>query len=474
MKKALGITRVSSTDQAKDERYSIPHQKIHITSECKQRHIDLVDFLEFVQKGDRVMSRTAKERDAVLKAIKDHGVEIVIVHELDRLARSALDTLLFVDELDRQGVSFISIHDGFDTTTAQGRLQMQILSAFSEYFRKQLAAKVLGGLTERAKQGLPMGKRPFGRNITPTGFIINEKEADTIRLMAKMYLKDNIGDRGIAEKLNMTDIRPQNGGHWSHQAVRDILDNENNTSTFVWGEIRVENALEPILDDETYRQIVERRKIKSKLGGRAQNNNFLLSGLLRCTQCDGSLVGHTSSKGKYIYRYYICTNYMAKGRTVCPGGWFRADIMEGKVLADIESLSKGKTIINYELIPSDILDLQTEIITKQKEIQLCKTRLERAAAAYESGEYDIDFFRQRRSKLKEQQDVLYREIIQIKSQIKKRLDPDELMKRLVNKVQQASDIPKETDIQKMKSRLQGLIDHIDVRAADDLTIYYRI
>jgi site-specific DNA recombinase len=195
--RALAIVRVSTVEQAHEERYSIPHQRTHITEECRHRGLDLVHFFEFVQSGAKVLSDTGKEKAEVIKFIKSYGINTVIVHELDRLARSMLDTLLFVDQLDKLGVSFVSIHDGFDTTTAQGKLQMHILSAFSEYFRKQLASKVMGGMIERAKQGRHMGRRPLGYQIGQAGFEIDKEEAKIIRLIFVMYLEQNLAELNI-------------------------------------------------------------------------------------------------------------------------------------------------------------------------------------------------------------------------------------------------------------------------------------
>lgn len=473
MKKAVAIVRVSTTEQAQEERYSIPHQKNHISEECKHRGIDLVHIFEFVQSGAKVLKSTGKERDQVLKFIQEYNIDIVIVHELDRLARSMLDTLLFVDELDRINVVFISVHDGFDTSTPQGKLQMQILSAFSEYFRKQLASKVLGGLKERAKEGKPMGKRPFGRNITPDGFVVNEEEAKVIQLIADLYLNDNLGHRGIAEKLNNMGSRTQTGGLWSHQAIKDILDNENNTSTFVWDNIRINDALEPIISRETYERIQSRRKKKALLGGRSQNNNYLLSGLLRCVHCNGSVVGHTNRKGKYTYRYYVCTNYLTKGLVACPGEWIRADKIEELVLDRLQNIFKG-TLINDQLLPSDIEDLHQTAVMKNKELENIKSMKQRAAVAYETGAYDLDFYNSRKATLAEQEKTILDDLAQIKTELEHRLSPKELKKRLTGRKDDVKQILKESNIQKTKVRLQGLIDHIEVQTAEDFKVFYRV
>jgi DNA invertase Pin-like site-specific DNA recombinase len=50
---------------------------------------------------------------------------------LDRWGRSTLDVLATVTELDTAGIAFVSAQDNIDMTTAQGRLMMQLLAAFS-------------------------------------------------------------------------------------------------------------------------------------------------------------------------------------------------------------------------------------------------------------------------------------------------------------------------------------------------------
>ncbi|MBO8169624.1 MAG: recombinase family protein [Thermoanaerobacteraceae bacterium] len=117
-KKAVAIIRVSSKEQAQDERHSIPHQRQHIAEECEKRNFELVKNFEFVMSGAKVMKSSGNEQKEILNYIENNNIEVVIVHELDRLARSMIDTLLFVDELHNRKVTFISVHDGFDISTS--------------------------------------------------------------------------------------------------------------------------------------------------------------------------------------------------------------------------------------------------------------------------------------------------------------------------------------------------------------------
>lgn len=473
--RALAIVRVSTIEQAHEERYSIPHQRTHITEECRHRSLDLVHFFEFVQSGAKVLSDSGKEKAEVINFIKEYDINHVIVHELDRLARSMLDTLLFVDQLDKLGVAFISIHDGFDTTTPQGKLQMHILSAFSEYFRKQLASKVLGGMIERAKEGKYLGRRPIGYDFGEKGYVVVEKEASIVKMMADMYLNKNMGQRAIADHLNMMGIKSIRGQAWSHHSVYHVLDNEVYTGTFVWGDIRVENAHEPILDRETWEKIQARRRRKREVGGRAQNAFYLLSGLLRCGICrDGPLVGRFSHKDKYHHRYYTCNNYASKGTRACPGKYVRADELEGMVMDRIRDLVASEPDEpNMEIIPADVSLLREELNLKERELEKLQVMLIRAAEAYERGDYELNFFTQRKESINQSRSQLGEEIKTIKSRISGQFTREEMEKRLLNRTVNARAVLEESDPVKVKSLLQSLIDHIEVKSAQDFTIYYR-
>lgn len=473
--RALAIVRVSTIEQAHEERFSIPHQRTHITEECRHRGFDLVHYCEFVQSGAKVLSDSSKERAEILRFIKEYDIRVVIVHELDRLARSMLDTLLFVDELNKLGVNFISIHDGFDTSTPQGQLQMHILAAFAEYFRKQLASKVMGGMVERAKEGKHLGRRPFGYGFGEAGYVIVEEEAHIVRMIYDMYLNQNLGLRAIADRLNGMGIKSPRGIPWSHQTTQAILDNETYTGTFIWGDIRVEECHSPIIDRAIWEKVQSRRRRKKELGGRAQSSFYLLSGLLHCGVCGGAtMVGRYAKKGKYRYRYYTCNNYASRGTTICTNGYVRSDELEKTVLDDIRELAEIGTLeIEKNLIPSDIDILREELRLKEKELEKTKIMLIRAAEAYERGDYDLDFFSRRKVEILGVQAEVEKDIKGIKARISGHFTPEELERRSLARAENAKAVLQEKEPLKMKAILQLLIDHVEVRNAENVTIYYR-
>ncbi len=472
--RAIAIVRVSTTEQAHEERYSIPHQRSHILEECKHRGYDLIHVFEFIQSGSTILSSTSKEKAEIIDFINNYNISTVMVHELDRLSRSMLDTLLFVDDLNRLGVSFISIHDGFDTTTAQGQLQMHILSAFSEYFRKQLASKVIGGMIERAKQGKHMGRRPLGYRIGLSGYEIDEEESKIIRLIFTMYIEQNLGLRAIADHLNGMEVRSLRGNLWSHVSVREIIENEVYTGTFTWADIRVEDNHQAIIDRAIWEKAQARRRRKKGLGGRAQNNIFLLSGLIRCGHCnDSTMVGRTARKGKYQYRYYVCNNYASKGTQVCPGGYYRADKIEDAVIDAVRNFTSQPSNVKTDIIPTDITLIKEQIELKRKELTTLNTMLTRAAEAYERGTYALEWFSMRKGNIEADRTTVLSEIAILENKANGKLSQEEMTERLNQKRYLAKNFLDEKDVLKSKAKLQELIDSIIVVDEDNIKIRYR-
>jgi DNA invertase Pin-like site-specific DNA recombinase len=70
------------------------------------------------------------ERPALQRLMVDLGrglVDVIVVYKIDRLTRSLADFARIVETLDRQGASFVSITQQFNTTTSMGRLTLNVL-----------------------------------------------------------------------------------------------------------------------------------------------------------------------------------------------------------------------------------------------------------------------------------------------------------------------------------------------------------
>ena len=107
----------------------------------------------------------------------------LVVWRLDRLGRTAGETISLLDRLESLGVKFVSIKDNFDPSTITGRLMRNILASFSAYETEVRKERQYSGIAAAKAQGKRWGGRTKGTRISLT----KEKE----HLCKKMKAEGN-------------------------------------------------------------------------------------------------------------------------------------------------------------------------------------------------------------------------------------------------------------------------------------------
>jgi DNA invertase Pin-like site-specific DNA recombinase len=86
--------------------------------------------------------------------------DVVVVWKLDRLSRSLKDVLTLMEKIHHAGADFHSLTEVIDTSSAGGRMMMQIVGTFAEFERAMLRERTRNGLDVARKQGRVGGRRP--------------------------------------------------------------------------------------------------------------------------------------------------------------------------------------------------------------------------------------------------------------------------------------------------------------------------
>ena len=86
--------------------------------------------------------------------------DVLVVWRLDRLSRSLRDVLMIMERIREAEAGFRSLMESLDTTTAPGRMMMQMVGAFAEFERAILRERTKAGLDAARKQGRIGGRRP--------------------------------------------------------------------------------------------------------------------------------------------------------------------------------------------------------------------------------------------------------------------------------------------------------------------------
>lgn len=116
-------------------------------------------------------------RPELAKAIGRLGEgDLLVVWKLDRLSRSLRDLLFTLEKVQLAGAGFHSLTEAIDTTTAPGRLMMQMLGAFAEFERELIRERTQQGLSNARKAGVIMGRKP---KLKPA------QKAEIVRIVAE-------------------------------------------------------------------------------------------------------------------------------------------------------------------------------------------------------------------------------------------------------------------------------------------------
>lgn len=104
-----------------------------------------------------------------LKEMLDYAREgdTIVVESYSRLARSVLDLLSIVEEMDKKNIKFISKKENIDTSTASGKLMLNIFASLAQFEREQLK--------ERQREGIAIAKAN-GKYTGRKALIIDEQE----------------------------------------------------------------------------------------------------------------------------------------------------------------------------------------------------------------------------------------------------------------------------------------------------------
>lgn len=137
------------------------------------------------------VSAAGSKRYQLALAVKElRAGDTFVVWRLDRLARSIKDLFKKLEHFDELGVKFRSLTEGFDTSTAAGRLQMHIIAAMAEFERDLTIERTQAGLRRARERGQILGAKP---KITPKQ--VAGIKADLMK--REMSVKDVAAKHGV-------------------------------------------------------------------------------------------------------------------------------------------------------------------------------------------------------------------------------------------------------------------------------------
>src|SRR3712207_4626740 len=176
--------------------------------------------------------------DALRDAVRDGAVRQVAVLTPDRLARKYAYQVLLLEEFRRAGCEVVFLQHPI-SDNPNGQLLLQIQGAIAEYERAVLGERFRRGKLQKARDGHYMtGRAPYGyryvprRGDVPGQLLIDEREAELVRMLYGWLTDERMTIRQILKRLNAGPWLPRSGRHaWSPSTVQHILSDPIYTGT---------------------------------------------------------------------------------------------------------------------------------------------------------------------------------------------------------------------------------------------------
>jgi site-specific DNA recombinase len=231
----------------------------------------------------------------------------------------------------------------------QGDALATVMDAWSAGKDEAMRDKVRDALRRKAVRGEVLGRPPYGYHAGARNRLeLVEDEAVVVRYIFDLYLKEDLGIRLIARRLNEESLRTRRNRPWSMVSIRDILRNRAYLGTYQRLGVRVPGTHPALVSPDQFRRVQERLEDRRTNYSPRTVGSFLLSGLVICANCGNRMIGVSrrqawkrrsdGSEQVASYRYYQCESRTNQG--ICSYNTQRADELEESVrqqLAAIDS-----------------------------------------------------------------------------------------------------------------------------------------
>ena len=179
---------------------------------------------------DRGITGTqAKKRPAFMEMLNDakyHKFDLIVTREACRFARNTVDTLVITRQLKEIGIEVYFVEDNIWTMDNDGELRLTIMATLAQEESRKTSERVRAGQKISRDNGVLYGNgNILGYDRLGDTYVINEDQAETVRIIYDLYLKGNGFNKIVNELVRLK--RKDSSGlvRWDATKVSRILHN---------------------------------------------------------------------------------------------------------------------------------------------------------------------------------------------------------------------------------------------------------
>lgn len=367
---AIAYTR----DSTKFQEASKPEQLKAIEKYAKEHGLTIVRYFE----DDGISGRSAEKRPGFM-AMSDYvenadDFKYVLVYDCSRFSRlDDPDEATYWEVCFRKHGKIVkyATDEMANQNTMMGRLSRKIKHEQNSQYSMDLSKTSFRGHRHYAELGYHVGggkkygyaRLLLGEDGKPVKVLADGEHKATkqqrvklvigdpeqvkvIRRIYDLYVNKGLGIAKICKALNAEGILSPRGGKWRKSTIWSILHDEIYIGWVIWNRhvyknlheqdrgwgkykpkeewIICKNAHEAIIEEAVFNVVKAKTrqaykggsKYRLNGGGNSHYTPYLLSGIIKCKECDGNYQGRLATrktkKKTYETRYYICGTYTMK------------------------------------------------------------------------------------------------------------------------------------------------------------------
>ena len=181
----------------------------------------------YVDEG--ISGTSVGKRENFLRMIEDARegkFDFIVTKEISRFSRSTLDSIRYTQELLACGVGVLFQSDNINTLLPDAELRLTIMSSIAQDEVRKISERVRFGFKRAIENGVVLGSnRIWGYRKQEGRLVIDEEEANLVRLIFDLYANELLRIRGVSDRLSELGYRNGNGNAFSFSTIRGILTN---------------------------------------------------------------------------------------------------------------------------------------------------------------------------------------------------------------------------------------------------------
>ncbi len=272
-------------------------------------------------------TRKRDEFNRMMADCRAGKVDRILVKSVSRFARNTRDTLRFLRELTRLGVTIQFEKENMDTAKLSGEQVAAIYAAFAQMESTGHSSNMRTSVKMRMEQGIfTPSSMPYGYRLNGLEPEIIPEEAEVVRHIFASALRGQ-GQADIARELNELGIeRNRKSGKWYHHTISYILTNPAYTGNAVWNKsfrgdtipfpmilnrgqrpkYNAEDTHPPIISQDDFQRVQDLTAArKEQFTGNAKPTDSIYSKHIFCGKC-GVVHRRKVSSGKV---YWVCNRH---------------------------------------------------------------------------------------------------------------------------------------------------------------------